>query len=382
MILGIDASNIRSGGAIANLVQLLKVINPCDYGFSQVQIWAGKDTLSYIEDRKWLKKNHEPLLDNNLIYRLFWQFSRLTKLLYSAKCDILFVPGGIYHGGFRPFVTMSQNLLPFEWHEIKRYRISWQLLRNILLYFSQSRTFMNSHGLIFLTHYAQNRVLRRVKHLSCKMIIIPHGVNKNIFSLPRKQYPIENYSNDLPFRLLYISTIDFYKHQWHVAEATALLRKANISVQLVIIGEANPPALKVLQSTIKSIDPQHKFIKYIGAVPHQELPNYLANADLFVFASSCETISLTLLEGMAAGLPIACSKHSSMHETLGKDSEYFEPENPEDIARAIYKLIQSPYLRSINAYKAYNRAQVYSWPRCSAETFNFLSEIGKVKYKQ
>ena len=34
------------------------------------------------------------------------------------KCDILFVPGGIYHGGFRPFVTMSQNLLPFEWHEI------------------------------------------------------------------------------------------------------------------------------------------------------------------------------------------------------------------------------------------------------------------------
>ena len=67
MILGIDASNIRSGGAIENLVQLLKVINPRDYGFSQVQIWSGKDTLSYIDDRIWLKKVHEPLLDNILV---------------------------------------------------------------------------------------------------------------------------------------------------------------------------------------------------------------------------------------------------------------------------------------------------------------------------
>ena len=382
MILGIDASNIRSGGAIENLVQLLKVINPRDYGFSRVQIWSGKDTLSYIDDRIWLKKVHEPLLDNSLVYRLFWQFSRLTKLLHSAKCDILFVPGGSYHGRFRPFVAMSQNLLPFEWHEIKRYRISWQLLRNILLYFSQSRTFMNSQGLIFLTSYAQNKVLKRIKHLSCKKVIIPHGVNKDIFSLPRKQYPIENYSSKHPFRLLYVSFVDFYKHQWHVAEAIALLRKANISLQLVIIGAANPSALKVLQSTIHSIDPQHKFISYLGAVPHKDLANHFANTDLFIFASSCETISLTLLEGMASGLPIVCSKCSSMSETLGEDGEYFDPENPEDIARAIYKLIQSPNLRSVNANKTYNRAQAYSWARCGAETFNFLSEIGGVKDKK
>jgi hypothetical protein len=46
MILGINASNIRSGGGVTHLVELLRAAEPEMYGFNKVIVWSGKKTLS------------------------------------------------------------------------------------------------------------------------------------------------------------------------------------------------------------------------------------------------------------------------------------------------------------------------------------------------
>ena len=69
MILGIDAWNIRGGGAVTNLVNLLREVDHSMYGFTEVMVWSGKETLSRIDDQLWLKKIHEPFLDKNIFYR-------------------------------------------------------------------------------------------------------------------------------------------------------------------------------------------------------------------------------------------------------------------------------------------------------------------------
>ena len=53
MILGIDASNIRGGGGITHLVELLKAAHPAQHGFGKVVVWSGQETLSKIEERPW-----------------------------------------------------------------------------------------------------------------------------------------------------------------------------------------------------------------------------------------------------------------------------------------------------------------------------------------
>src|SRR4051812_41152031 len=45
VILGIDASNIRAGGGITHLTNLLRVAQPGGFGFSQVVLWGGRDLL-------------------------------------------------------------------------------------------------------------------------------------------------------------------------------------------------------------------------------------------------------------------------------------------------------------------------------------------------
>lgn len=378
MILGVDASNIRAGGGVTHLLELLRAADPIVHGFSQIIVWSGKATLSRIEDRPWLLKRYQPLLDKGLPYRTFWQRFRLSKEARGAGCDVLFVPGGSFSGNFEPIVTMSQNLLPFELLESRRYGWSWITLRMLLLRWTQTSTFRRAEGVIFLTRYAHDAVMRVTKITNGKTAIVPHGIDSRFLDKPREQFPIAQYSTDNPFRLLYVSIVDMYKHQWHVVKAVAILRGRGLPVVLDLVGPAYPPALKLLSQILVQIDPSGIFVRYLGAVPYEELHEQYAQADLCLFASSCENMPNILLEGMASGLPIACSNRGPMPEILGDAGVYFNPENPLDIAQAAQKLIDSPKLRDKLAKASFERARRYSWQRCASETFSFIMEISRL----
>lgn len=380
MILCIDASNIRAGGGLTHLVELLSAADPRAHGFNRVIVWAGMATLAKINDRDWLTKVNDPLLERGWPYRVFWQRFRLKKLAQQAECDVLFVPGGSYAGSFKPVVTMSQNLLPFEMQELRRYGGSLTTLRLTLLRRSQSRSFRHADGVIFLTQYAHDSVLTITGALQGQTLIIPHGLNTRFQMKRRIQRAIAEYNIANPYRLLYVSIIDHYKHQWHVVEAVAALRLEGVPVTLDLIGPAYPPALERLETSMNRWDPHRSWVNYHGPIPYEDLHLKYAEADLGIFASSCENMPNILLETMAAGLPVACSNRGPMPEVLGDAGVYFDPEQPLDIARALRELINSPQLRTEMAKASYERSLQYSWQRCAKDTFFFLGQAA-LRYK-
>ena len=376
MILGIDASNIRQGGGVTHLVELLRGVDPLAHGFSRVIIWSTLGTLAKIEPREWLCKAHDPLLERGLLYRSLWQRFRLKGLAIAAGCDILFVPGGSDASNFQPLATISQNMLPFEWHELRRFGWSFFTLKLILLRFTQGRTFSKAQGVIFLTQYARDGVQAVTGNLVGKTATIPHGIHPRFFSPPRPQRSLTEFSHEQPCRLIYVSIVDNYKHQWQVAKAVAELRTAGIPVSLDLIG---PPAraMATLTATLDNIDPGAEFVKYHGAVDYEKLHTLYMAADIGIFASSCENMPNILLEIMAAGLPVACSNLGPMPEMLGDAGEYFHPEQPSEIAAAIRRLISSAQLRTDLANLSFQKSRSYSWERCASETFAFMAQIAK-----
>ena len=64
-----------------------------------------------------------------------------------------------------------------------------------------------------------------------------------------------------------------------------------------------------------------------------------------------------------------------MPEMLNAAGLYFDPEQPDDIARVLRELIESPLLRTKLAKASYAIAQEYSWQRCANETFGFLNAV-------
>lgn len=375
MKLGIDASNIRVGGGVTHLVELLRVAKPQEHGFSKIIVWGGSATLNCIEDRQWLQKVYVPVIDQSLPIRLYWQLFTLDRLVQKEGCDVLFVPGGTYTGAFRPFIAFSQNLLPFEWTEARRYGVSWMLLKMFLLYKSQSRTFLKASGVIHLSQYARNAVIKKVKQLRGKSVVIPHGVDKRFLLLPREQMDIGSYSSQHPFRILYVSSVDLYKHQWNVADAVASLHVAGFPIKIELIGSAYAPALKHLYRVMRILDPEERFICYHGLLSHSEILCKYHKADAFVFASTCETFGQVITEAMAAGLPIACSNRGTMPEVLGDAGVYFDPEKPAEIAEALRRLIEDSDLRAKKAELAFQRAKEFTWERCARDTFEFIVQV-------
>jgi len=372
--IGIDASNLRAGGGLTHLVELLRAADPFTHGFREIIVWSGSSTLAKIEPRSWLRKIHDPLLDRSVFHRVYWQRFRLERQAKKVGCDVLFVPGGSDASGFRPMVTMSRNLLPFEWKELRRYGCSRNTLRLLLLRWSQSRTFRKADAVILLTQHAYDTVLKVTGDLSSRVAVVPHGIHARFFKVPRRQRSINEFNAAQPVRVLYVSSVDLYKHQWHVAEAVAQLRSAGIPVVLDLVGPSGPGIGRLTQA-LREVDPLGGFITYWGAVPYEKLHEFYACADIGVFASSCENMPNILLEGMAAGLPLACSRRGPMPEMLGAAGVYFDPERPEEIAAAIRQLIESAEYRAKLAEEAYQRAQAYSWQRCANETFELLAQV-------
>lgn len=373
MVLGIDASNIRAGGGLTHLIELLRFAKPQQSGIERVLLWAGSHTVDSLDDSPWLEKVRLPILDQGTLQRTFWQRFQLSEVARRVKCDLLFVPGGSHAGSFRPVVTMNRNLLPFEMKEILRFGWSLTALRLLVLRSTQTRSMRRADGVIFLTEYARNRVVRAIGGLKAHTSVIPHGLNSRFRRAPRVQRPISDYSAANPYCLLYVSIVNHYKHQWNVVEAVERLRRAGFPLRIDLVGPAYPSALRKLQEVMGRVDPTGSWARYHGPVPNSELGLIYDQADLAAFASSCETFGQILTEKMAAGLPIACSNRSAMPELLGEAGIYFDPEQPDDIACALRQLIESPELRANKAQASFLAAQRFSWERCSTETFRYLA---------
>lgn len=372
--LGIDATNLLGGGGRTHLIELLRAADPPAHGIDRVIVWASRSTLDLLDDNVWLLKRNPPELNGGLLQRSLWQLFQLSIEAKVEECDVLFVPGGSYAGHFHPFVVMSQNMLPFEWAELRRFGLSLSFFRHLILRFFQSRSFRRADGVVFLTEYARDAVQEVTGKLQGLVDVIPHGLTTRFCLQPRPQLAISSYSAELPLRILYVSIVNQYKHQWAVIEALGRLReRTHWPLTLDLVGLSYPPALQRLNRALDRWDPERRWVRYHGAVNYDLMHSFYQKADIGVFASSCENLPIILLETMAAGIPVASSDCGPMPEVLGNAGVYFNPLLPMSIEVALERLISSPHLRFEMAQASYARALAFSWRCCADKTFDFLA---------
>lgn len=79
----------------------------------------------------------------------------------------------------------------------------------------------------------------------------------------------------------------------------------------------------------------------------KDIHTVLSALDMLVISSKWEGLPVTLLEGMAAGLPIVATAVGSIPEVLrdGEMGLIVAPSNPKDLANACLRLINSPVIR-------------------------------------
>lgn len=371
---GIDASRLRSGGGIEHVKGVIDSGNPCKYGINQVHLWSYSNLLHLLPAKSWLIKHNADQLEGSIWSQLWWQNQILRRELQSTKCNILFTVDASTICYFRPSVVLSQDMQSYEPGIMKRYGLSAKLLRLYIIGILQKRAIKRAAGVIFLTSYAK-RIIQDSTGIVEHTVIIPHGVGSEFQGINVDLDWDYGSANDI--RCVYISNTAIYKNQWFVVRAIGALRKKGYRVSLHLVGGGKGKGRRLTEKAIDECDPRREFIKISEYVPHAKIGEILGNSKIFIFASSCENMPVTLLEGMAAGMPIACSNCGPMPEILQDGGVYFDPRDSESIGNALEQIIIDSVYRKAIARRAREIALHYTWQRCADETWRFIAETFK-----
>lgn len=104
-------------------------------------------------------------------------------------------------------------------------------------------------------------------------------------------------------------------------------------------------------------------VHFLGLV--KNMPTLMHSVDAFVFPSRYEAMSLSLLEALAAGLPVITAKTAGGAEIIGTDCGIVldDPDDATALAGAVMKLADAPELRREMGVAARQLADQFGWAR-------------------
>ena len=99
----------------------------------------------------------------------------------------------------------------------------------------------------------------------------------------------------------------------------------------------------------------------LGFVAEEDVPALYRAARVLVFPSLFEGFGLPVLEALASGCPVACSRIPPLVELADGVARFFDPLDPASMARAIREAWQDASLRAALAAGGLERARAYRW---------------------
>jgi glycosyltransferase involved in cell wall biosynthesis len=140
---------------------------------------------------------------------------------------------------------------------------------------------------------------------------------------------------------------------------------------MVAVAERWPDAMLVMPGNPTAHEDELKQLaSELGIAANVVFPAYFDAADLeglyalascFVFASINEGFGIPILEAMRRGVPVACSRASSLPEVAGDAARYFDPYSVDEITQALSELIGDRAEAAALAAKGRERERQFSW---------------------
>ncbi len=148
-----------------------------------------------------------------------------------------------------------------------------------------------------------------VKAHSKKIVVTGHGIDLDLFSLPRTAHT----SSD-SIRLLTVGRITPSKDLLLLLRVVKMLHSSNQGkFTLDIVGDAYLPSdhayLKLLHEEVRKLEINDS-VRFVGKTPYTELPKIYRNADIFVSASKTGGIDKAILEAMASACAVITSNEA------------------------------------------------------------------------
>jgi glycosyltransferase involved in cell wall biosynthesis len=122
--------------------------------------------------------------------------------------------------------------------------------------------------------------------------------------------------------------------------------------------------------------PKGPQVLYQGVVPHEDIPEWLSAADIFVLPTLDEGCSNAILEAIFCGLPVISSDLPFNHGILDEQVAILvDPGDEKALGQAIACLLKQPERRAAMSQAALQRTQAFRLADRARSIVTFLRSL-------
>lgn len=211
--------------------------------------------------------------------------------------------------------------------------------------------------------------IAEVYKLNTKTIeTVYNPVNINKFSLQVEKRFLKSIN--------FINVARFVEPKNHIEliQAFKYVNDNNKNTKLILVGDG--PLRQKIENKIKQLD-LCGYVELTGNVPNVEY--YLSSSDVFVLPSIYEGLPLTVLEAMAAGLPVIATSVGGIPDIVKDNGILVEPGNREELVLSMLELANNSDARMKMGEVAKKEVQKYDISKVTLKYEELYKKYAKVR---
>ncbi|RLG31401.1 glycosyltransferase family 1 protein [Methanosarcinales archaeon] len=238
-----------------------------------------------------------------------------------------------------------------------------------------------ANGVIAVTPKIKDLLIKRGIDEN-KITVVPNGANVELFRPMDDPLAINdlryqcNIREDAPL-VMFVGNLAYWQGVEYLIHSSPLVLKTISNTMFLIVGDGE--VKDELMALAEKIGVSDKFI-FVGNVPYKKVPLYINMADVCIVTKKILGFGyspLKLYEYMACGKPIVATNTEGF-EVLEQSNAglLVNPENSQELANAIIKLLRNDQLREqmgANGRKA--AVAGYSWDNSAKKTISVFKKV-------
>lgn len=376
MTIGIDIRNIgkkRTGDEVVffNLVKNLALIDKSNEYKLFTDI-GDAGTLEKINNDLEIEncKNFE-IVSLPTKNKFTWNFWTIQKYLRKNPVDIYLTQY------ITPFLVPKSIKIATIIHDIS-FKIYKQFIKvsdlfflNILIPWS----FKRADKIIAVSRFTRDEIIKYYRITPEKVDWIHNAVADDFLkqdTSPEKLEQVKNKYKLLEKFILYLGTLQPRKNIPTLIEAFSKINKDNI--KLVIAGGKGHNFDRRISEAVKKYNLEEGII-FPGFIDEEDKVAVMKSAKVFCFPSFYEGFGIPILEAMSQGTPVIASDIPPHREIAGEAVIYFNPDNAQELADKLQKVIDNDNLRQELSQKGSEQVKRYSWRKTAEKLLGIFENM-------
>lgn len=248
-----------------------------------------------------------------------------------------------------------------EYPETVRARTMVMLKRNL------KRSIKRADAIVADSEFTKQEIVKYYRVAPEEVYVVPCGVDTaqyhSNYSTEQIERVKEKYNIEEKY-FLYLGTLEPRKNLCGLLQAYKIFydkrKKAGEDIPKLVLAGGKGWMYHEIFRTAEEVCLEEDII-FTGYVDEEDKAPLMSGASVFCFPSFYEGFGMPPLEAMACGTPVLTSNNSSLAEVTEGAAVQVDPENLEEMAKAMELLWKDGELCEELVEKGFKRVQKYSW---------------------